>query len=88
MATQAEKRARAIAALATLPTYAERLVLVKTAIDELLTSGQAVSYEGRSLSMANLSELRKLEIEYENKAAEELAPCAARSRIIYVTPVT
>ncbi len=88
MATQAEKRARAIAALATVPTYAERLVKVKAAIDDLVESGQSVSYEGRSLTMANLTELRKLEVEYENKAAEELAKCPGRSRLFYVTPVT
>jgi ketopantoate reductase len=88
MPTQAEKRARALAALANVPTYAERLALVKTAIDDLLVTGQSTSYEGRSLTFSNLSELRKLEIEYENKAAEELAKTAGRSRVYYVTPIT
>lgn len=88
MPTKAEIRARAEAALANAPTYAERLVKVRAAIDALVVSGQSVSYEGRSLTMANLSELRKLEIEYENKAAQELANCPARSRTYYPTPVT
>lgn len=88
MPTQAEKRARALAALASIPTYAERLAKVKLAIDDILEGGQNVSYEGRSLGMANLSELRKLEKDYENQAAGELALTPGRNRIIYITPVT
>lgn len=88
MATQAEKRARALKALAAVPLYSERLAAVKAAIDDLVAGGQSVSYEGRSLTMANLAELRKLESEYESKAAEELAKTAGRSRVYYVTPIT
>lgn len=71
-----------------MATYTERLALVRSAIDEILTGAQAVSYEGRSLSMANLSELRKLEIEYQNEATKELACQSGRNRVVYVTPVT
>lgn len=67
-------------------TYAQRLQLVKNAIDELVTSGQNVSYQGRSLTLANLAELRKLEIDYANEAAKEAALCKGRNRIVYVTP--
>lgn len=88
MPTKAQIRARAEAALANAPTYAERLVKVQAAIDALVSSGQSVSYEGRNLTMANLSELRKLETEYANKAAQELANCPSRSRTYYPTPVT
>lgn len=71
-----------------MATYTERLVLVRAAIDQILSSGQNVSYQGRSLGMANLSELRKLEKEYEAAAALETAKCKGRSRLIYVTPVS
>lgn len=71
-----------------MATYTERLALVRSAIDEILTGAQAVSYEGRSLSMANLAELRKLEIDYQNEATKEIACKTGRNRIVYVTPVT
>lgn len=71
-----------------MATYTERLQYVRDAIDEILKGGQAVSYEGRSLSMANLTELRKLEVAYENAAAQEAACKKGRNRIIYVTPST
>jgi hypothetical protein len=87
MLTQAQKRERALAALENVPTYAERLAAVKIAIDDLIAGGQSTSYEGRSLTMANLAELRKLEQDYESKAAEELAKTAGRSRVYYVTPI-
>lgn len=70
--------------------YTEQLALVRTAIRDLLTSGQHVSYNGRSLQMADLSTLRKLEKEYEIAAAAEnnTAPCKGRSRITYIQPVS
>ncbi len=72
----------------TATTYTERLKLVKKAIDDLLTSGQEVIYNGRRLIMADLGELRTLEKDYETQAAIELraANCGGRSRITYVTP--
>jgi len=86
--TKDQIRQRAIDALATQPTYAERLVEVRAAISALLKSGQSVSYEGRSLQLANLSELRKLEGEYESKANAELAEAPARNRVYYPRPIT
>jgi hypothetical protein len=88
MATPAEKRAAAQAALAAMPTYAERLVKVRAAIDALLETGQGVSYEGRSLQMADLESLRKLEEIYLAKALVEASECPpGRNRIFYVAPV-
>lgn len=88
MPTQAEKRTRALAALEAIPTYAERLANVVAAIHEILVTGQSVSYQGRSLSMADLDSLRKLEKEYEAEAANELATCAGRSRVYNIAPMT
>ena len=67
--------------------YTERLKLVRSAIDEILTGGQNVSYQGRTLTMADLKTLRDLEKEYEQLAAGE-AGKAVRGRIINVTPVS
>ena len=69
-------------------SYTVRLTKVRAAIDEILEGGQNVSYNGRSLGMADLSELQKLEERYESRAAAEQAACGGRTRIIYVTPVT
>ena len=69
-------------------TYTERLVLVRKAIDEILVSGQSVSYQGRSLTMADLRMLRDLEKDYEAQAANETATCKGRNRITYVTPLS
>lgn len=71
-----------------MATWAQRLQLVKDAIDEILTTGQNVSYQGRSLGMANLSELRKLELAYTIEATNEAAKCKVRNRIIQVTPLS
>lgn len=67
-------------------TYTERLQLVRDAIDKIVSGGQTVQFDGRSLSRANLEELTKLETLYESRAAREANPKAGRSRIIYVTP--
>lgn len=71
-------------------TYTQRLEAVRTAIDELVTGGQSVSYQGRSLTMASLESLRKLEDDYAAKAAQEALPdCSkGRSRILYITPLS
>lgn len=71
-------------------SYTDRLVAVRTAIDELVAGGQSVTYQGRSISMANLDSLMKLEEKYSNLAAQEgLSDCnKGRSRVVYVTPVT
>lgn len=73
-----------------MATYTERLAAVRTAIDELVAGGQSVQYQGRSLTMANLDTLMKLEERYAEKAAqEEMSACdRGRSRIVYVTPQT
>lgn len=88
MATREEKRATAIAALAELPTYAEDVVLIRTAIREIALTGQSVAYGGRSLSMANLKDLTDLLALYEAKAAVEVQACPGRNRISYLTPIT
>lgn len=71
-----------------MATWAERLESVRTAIDELVAGGQSVSYQGRSLTMASLESLMKLEEKYSEKAAQENLPTQqrGRNRIIYVTP--
>lgn len=69
-----------------MATYTERLELVRNAIDHILTTGQNVSYQGRSLGMANLAELRKLEVAYQIEAQNESGK--ARNRIVYVTPLS
>lgn len=71
-----------------MATYAERLVSVRTAIDELVAGGQSVSYQGRTLTMASLESLMKLEEKYAEKAAQEGLPSSqrGRNRVIYVTP--
>lgn len=71
-----------------MATYADRLQLVRNAIDEILITGQAVSYEGRNLSMANLRDLRDLEKQYQTEAAKEAAAKQGRNRLIYFTPHT
>lgn len=72
-----------------MATYKERLVQVRTAIDELVAGGQSVQYQGRSLTMASLDTLMKLEEAYAQKAAQEdlAASKRGRSRVIYVTPL-
>jgi hypothetical protein len=67
-------------------TYTERLQLVRDAIDEILLTGQAVTYESRSWTAANLDQLRALETEYEKRATQENPTAAVRNRIIYVEP--
>jgi hypothetical protein len=69
-------------------TYAERLVLVRNAIDDILIAGQSVSLDGRNWTMADLSELRKLELEYQTEAAKEAAAKKGRNRLLYITPVS
>lgn len=64
--------------------YKERLQLVRDAIDEILLTGQSVAYEGRRLDMANLEDLRRLEAEYEKRAAAEAG--RGRNRLIYPVP--
>lgn len=71
-----------------MATWAERLASVRTAIDELVAGGQSVSYQGRTLTMASLDSLMKLEEKYSEKAAQEALPATqrGRNRVIYVTP--
>jgi hypothetical protein len=78
--------------MALLPTdpdsYTQRLKKVRAAINEILDGVQSTSYEGRSMTMANLSELRQVEIAYEAQAAQESAVCPGRNRISYFTPIS
>lgn len=69
-------------------SYTQRLVKVRAAINEVLDGVQSTSYEGRSMTMANLSELRQLEIAYTQEAEKERAACQGRNRISYFVPVT
>lgn len=72
--------------------YVDQLAAVRKAIAAVLASGQNVSYQGRSLGMADLKTLRDLEREYEALAAgemqEEAGAPRGRSRIINVTPLS
>lgn len=69
-------------------SYTQRLKKVRAAINQILDGSQSTSYEGRSMTMADISALRKIEVDYEQKAAEETAACAGRNRISYFTPIT
>lgn len=86
--TREQKRQAALAALAEAPTYSERLVEVRKAIDMVLKTGQSITYAGRTWSASNLADLRKIEKEYENASANELARSPGRSRVSYITPQT
>lgn len=71
----------------TTRTAAERLALVRAAIDDILIGGQSVSYNGRSVTMANLPALRDLERAYLIEANREAAAAAgitSGSRAIFV----
>lgn len=71
--------------------YRNQLPNIRTAIEELVSTGQSTSYGGRSLTMANLTELRNLLADYEARAALE-PPDAnptlkqGRNRISYIVP--
>jgi hypothetical protein len=65
-----------------MATATERLAKVRAAIDEILDTGQAVSADGRALTMASLRDLR--EMEKDLKA--EIAASATRARVRYVRP--
>lgn len=73
-----------------MATYTERLQLVRDAIDEILLTGQEVSFEGRSWASADLDKLRALEKEYEQRSAAEQqaanGSAVGRNRIVYVEP--
>ena len=69
-----------------MATYTQQLENVRKTIKSILETGQSVSYQGRSLTHANITELRKLEKEYEALAANENAAKPGRNRIVYVTP--
>lgn len=71
-----------------MATYKQRLEAVRTAIDDLVEGGQQVTYNGRSLTMASLDSLVKLEEKYAGLAAQEGLPAQkrGRARVIYVTP--
>lgn len=66
------------------PTKTELLSATRKAILELLNTGQSVSKEGRTLTMADLGALRTLEKDYEAEVAAENATASGRNRLIYV----
>jgi hypothetical protein len=68
-------------------TNAEMWQLTRATIAALMTSGQTVSYQGRSLTMANLGELRKAETDYKALMDLDLAARPGRSRVAYIIPV-
>lgn len=65
--------------------------MVRDAIDAIVLTGQAISNEGRQLTMADLDSLRALEKDYSAEATKEAAiaacPKRGRNRLIYVTPI-
>jgi len=67
--------------------YTEARDLARAAIKQLLSTGQSVSYAGRSLTMADLGELQRIEAEYSQKADCENGLVSGRGRVINVTPV-
>jgi hypothetical protein len=69
-------------------SYTQRLIKVRAAIDAVISGTQSGSYEGRSWTLANLAELRKIETEYSALAEQERVPSPGRNRISYFTPIT
>jgi hypothetical protein len=61
--------------------------LTRQAIATLMTSGQSVSYQGRSLTMANLAQLQAAELYYKNLMDQDLMARPARNRLVYVYPM-
>ena len=72
-----------------MATYTQRLIGVQAAIDALLTTGQSVRFENRTITFAQLAELQKLETQYQSLAAMEkrAARGGGRAGITYVTPL-
>lgn len=71
--------------------YTDQLAKIRTAISEVLETGQSTAYRGRNLAMADLKQLHELEQYYEGRAKSEgLTPeqiaAAGRSRVVYVVP--
>lgn len=73
--------------------YVDRLKKIRAAIDEILDTGQSVSYSGsgssRTLTSADLKELRDFEAATIPLAEQETADkCkTGRSRVSYVVPI-
>jgi hypothetical protein len=69
-----------------MATTQERLDEVRAAISSVLTTGQAISGEGRSMTAANLGQLRELEKSLMQQLASEKGAASKRRRITYVVP--
>lgn len=67
-------------------TYAAKLALVEAAIEAVLTGGQDVTFDGKRVTEADLSQLQKLEAYYQGKAARE-ANGGAGIRVRYAVPL-
>lgn len=67
-----------------MPTNSELLQSTKLAIQEILDTGQSVTGDGRSLSHANLAELRQTVDWLEGRIAATHR--RGRSRVIQVNP--
>ncbi len=63
-------------------TYAEELVLVQTAIANILQTGQSYAIEGRSLTRANLNDLYAR----ENFLQHAIARSSSTSGVMYGVP--
>jgi len=61
-------------------SYAGRLALVRAAIEAVLAGGQDVTFDGKRVTEADLSQLDKLEQRYEKKAAREARGGGMRMR--------
>jgi hypothetical protein len=57
-----------------------------TAIEEIMTSGSSVAYQGRSLTMANITELRQA-VDWFQAQIDASGGTARRSTISYIVPV-
>lgn len=69
-----------------MATYAQRLQIVRDAIDKIVAGAQSVQYADRRMAKADLGELRRLEQYYESKVAQQARAAGGRSRITYVVP--
>lgn len=69
-----------------MPTNTQMLELVREAIAKVVSGAQNVRYADRSVTRADLGELRRLEQYYSSKVAAEARAASGRSRITYVVP--
>lgn len=67
-----------------MPKYADKLLLVEQAIEDVLTRGQSIRTDGDQWTKADLEGLYKLEERYRKLAAKEAG--TGKTRVYSLTP--